>query len=86
MERLQAVFFALEVSPFEACDAVRLAEALLLQDGQQDVSEFHTLFFTFLEKQLEGHPSLPGFKKVHDKVNVSFRVDFIYEFCCSSSE
>uniref|UniRef100_A0AC34R6P6 Ubiquitin carboxyl-terminal hydrolase n=1 Tax=Panagrolaimus sp. JU765 TaxID=591449 RepID=A0AC34R6P6_9BILA len=80
MERLQAVFFALEVSPFEACDAVRLAEALMLQDGQQDVSEFHTLFFAFLEKQLEGHPSLPGFKKVHEKIN--FRMKQIIECPC----
>lgn len=36
----------------EAADAVRLADALMLQDSQQDVSEFHTLFFNFLEKSV----------------------------------
>uniref|UniRef100_A0A914QH00 ubiquitinyl hydrolase 1 n=1 Tax=Panagrolaimus davidi TaxID=227884 RepID=A0A914QH00_9BILA len=80
MERLQAVFFALELSPFEASDAVRLADALMLQDSQQDVSEFHTLFFNFLEKHLEGHPSLPLFKKVHEKVN--FHTKQVLECTC----
>uniref|UniRef100_A0A7E4W471 ubiquitinyl hydrolase 1 n=1 Tax=Panagrellus redivivus TaxID=6233 RepID=A0A7E4W471_PANRE len=80
MERLQNVFFSLEQSPFEAADAVRLADALMLQDSQQDVSEFHTLFFNFMEKHLEGHPCYPGFKRIHERVN--FRTKQVIECPC----
>uniref|UniRef100_A0A1I8BYJ5 ubiquitinyl hydrolase 1 n=1 Tax=Meloidogyne hapla TaxID=6305 RepID=A0A1I8BYJ5_MELHA len=54
---LQRLFLTLELTPFETTDAKEFCQLLRLDNQQQDVQEFHTLFFDTIEKNLLFHPN-----------------------------
>lgn len=54
---MQRLFLTLQLTPFPTTDASQLIELLRLNNEQQDVQEFHILFFDSIERELESHPN-----------------------------
>ncbi|KAL3095449.1 hypothetical protein niasHS_007548 [Heterodera schachtii] len=57
MNCLQQLFLTMQFTPFEVTDANDFIKLLRLDNQQQDVQEFHTLFFGTIERTLEAHPN-----------------------------
>uniref|UniRef100_A0A183BUB8 Ubiquitin carboxyl-terminal hydrolase n=1 Tax=Globodera pallida TaxID=36090 RepID=A0A183BUB8_GLOPA len=68
MNCLQQLFIAMQFTPFEATNADDFIQLLRLDNQQQDVQEFHTLFFGTIERNLEAHangrPILEGIRQL----------------------
>uniref|UniRef100_A0A914H9X3 Ubiquitin carboxyl-terminal hydrolase n=1 Tax=Globodera rostochiensis TaxID=31243 RepID=A0A914H9X3_GLORO len=68
MNCLQQLFIAMQFTPFEATNADDFIQLLRLDNQQQDVQEFHTLFFGTIERTLEAHangrPILEGIRQL----------------------
>uniref|UniRef100_A0A914HDK2 Ubiquitin carboxyl-terminal hydrolase n=1 Tax=Globodera rostochiensis TaxID=31243 RepID=A0A914HDK2_GLORO len=57
MNCLQQLFITMQFTPFESTDAGAFIKLLRLDNRQQDVQEFHTLFFDTIKHNLDSHPN-----------------------------
>ncbi|KAI3421054.1 hypothetical protein GPALN_014680 [Globodera pallida] len=57
MNCLQQLFITMQFTPFESTNAGAFIKLLRLGNQQQDVQEFHTLFFDTIKLNLDSHPN-----------------------------
>uniref|UniRef100_A0A914HIG8 Ubiquitin carboxyl-terminal hydrolase n=2 Tax=Globodera rostochiensis TaxID=31243 RepID=A0A914HIG8_GLORO len=91
MNCLQKLFITMQFTPFASTHAGELIELLRLNNQQQDVQEFHTLFFDTIERNIESHPnSLPVFniiwKLFESRINQTLYCEYCKWTCTTTDE